>query len=932
MDPRQVAVLIGTDGVFEDKTGEVTGLRFDGGRVHVTYAGQRTYGFAAQRVLVLDNPQVVAIGSDVGVAVDGEIWNNITEARYFTGAGQVWWHLFYGTAGKCAVRSGEQVEFVRNGAFDVRTTNVLQYWRAVAALLPDESRSLREGFAGLTFVHPDSALHRFLEGGSIDVRKDSPSPPIYPFHTNLSQREAIDNALHHPISVIDGPPGTGKTQTILNLIANILVDESRTVAVVSSNNAAVENVRDKLAEAGLGYVAADLGRAEKRAKFLGNQAPRNQVVAALRSSAQREPPSAERLVELDRRLRGLQETERELAQLRSRLAAFELERRHFNGYFERHELPELDQLPVLRWSAAKILVYIGDTDPELVRTTGITLLWDRMRKYFKYRSMRHVDAGDVEIVLRLQRVFYDKKIAELEREIEEVRNSLTGARFERLAEEQRTLSVDWLGVCLRQRYARQAPRTYDKGYRSQWGRFSHDYPVILSTCHSLERSIGKGRLLDYLIIDEASQVDLLAAGIAMACCRNLIVVGDLRQLQFIDNMPEQLCPPAPAPAYNCQQHSILASLIELYGAELPRVMLQEHYRCDPAIIGFCNKKFYDEQLIPFTSSQNGYQAMVVARTVAGNHMRWHDGGGRTNQREIDVIRREVLPQYCADFPNQQIGITTPYRKQANKAADQLIAAIEADTVHSFQGREKDAIVMTTVLDEREASQSGKGGLEFADQPQLVNVAVSRAKRRFVLVTNHDMLPGSRHLRDLIGYIRYHNPDKETFDSSVVSVFDLLYQEYSARLRPLANRLRNRTGQVRSEVIMQTVLEDLLHEDEYRELSVTSQVLLMNLLPDTRLLTEEQRGFVRRRASIDFVVYNRVTNLPLCAIEVDGFAYHENNPLQLSRDALKDSICNTYRIPLLRFPTTGSDEVDRLRREFNRLREQAHNPPNPPSTR
>ncbi|MCU1640450.1 MAG: hypothetical protein JWN03_725 [Nocardia sp.] len=918
MDLRQVVVLIAKNGVFEDRTGDVSGLRADGGRVQVTFADGRTYRYGAQNVLVLSNGQAVPIGPETAVTVDGEIWENLLEVHSFTGAGQVWWHLFYGPEGKWSVRSGDSVALVRNAAHDARTTSVLEYWRTVATLLPDGSQSLREGFAGLNFVHPESALHRFLEGGPVEAGEQPQSPAIYPFHTNLSQRTAIDNALRHPISVIDGPPGTGKTQTILNLLANILVDESKTVAVVSSNNAAVENVREKLAEAGFGYVAADLGRAAKRADFLGNQSPRNEVVAALRASAQQEPPPVKRLVELDRRLRGLQGVERELAQLRSRLAGFELERRHFRDYLERHELPALEKLPVLRWSAAKVLAYIGDTDPELVRITGITLLWDRMWRYFRYRSMRQLDAGDVEIVLRLQSAFYDKKIAELERDIGKIENSLEGARFERLAAEQQGLSADWLRVCLRQRYARQPSQIYDKSYRSKWAWFSHDYPVTLSTCHSLERSIGKGRLLDYLIVDEASQVDLLAAGIAMACCRNLVVVGDLRQLQFIDNMPKDRCPPAPAPAYDCQRHSILSSVIELYGDQLPRVMLREHYRCDPSIIGFCNKKFYGDELIAFTSGSPGYEAMVVARTVAGNHMRRLDGK-RINQREIDVIRREVLPQYCAEFTPQQIGVTTPYRKQAGRVTDELIASIEADTVHSFQGREKDAIVMTTVLDEREISQSGRGGIAFADQPNLVNVAVSRAKKRFVLVTNHDMLPRSRHLRDLIGYIRYHNPDKETFDSSVVSVFDLLYQEYSALLRPLAARRRARPGQVPSEAIMQTVLEDLLADDEYRELSVVSQVLLVNLLPDTRLLSAEQRGFVARRASIDFVVYNRVTNLPLCAIEVDGFAFHESDPVQLARDALKDSICLTYRIPLLRFPTTGSEEVERLRRELDRLR-------------
>jgi very-short-patch-repair endonuclease len=52
--------------------------------------------------------------------------------------------------------------------------------------------------------------------------------------------------------------------------------------------------------------------------------------------------------------------------------------------------------------------------------------------------------------------------------------------------------------------------------------------------------------------------------------------------------------------------------------------------------------------------------------------------------------------------------------------------------------------------------------------------------------------------------------------------------------------------------------------------------------------------------------------PLLAIEVDGFAYHENNPAQLERDSLKNEILHTYGMPLLRLPTTGSGEEQRIR--------------------
>jgi very-short-patch-repair endonuclease len=99
--------------------------------------------------------------------------------------------------------------------------------------------------------------------------------------------------------------------------------------------------------------------------------------------------------------------------------------------------------------------------------------------------------------------------------------------------------------------------------------------------------------------------------------------------------------------------------------------------------------------------------------------------------------------------------------------------------------------------------------------------------------------------------------------------------------------------------------------------VISQVLLQNLFPDPSRLTAAQRSYVQHRASVDFVVYNRVTNQPLMAIEVDGFAFHENNPAQRARDALKDEILAAHQMPLLRLPTTGSGEHQRIRQALDR---------------
>jgi superfamily I DNA and/or RNA helicase len=624
------------------------------------------------------------------------------------------------------------------------------------------------------------------------------------------------------------------------------------------------------------------------------------------------------MAELDERLRRLQDAERGRADLRRLLDAHRLEREHFTRHLRRSEAPELEGLPLLRRSSDRILDYL--VEGELEHRGDRPGLLRRIRRYFRYGSLRRLDPDDTAVVLRLQQAYYDNRIAEMEAQLERIDDELRRADFDGVVREHQALSIQALSAALGARYRDVGRTTYTpSGYRTgtAFAAFTEDYPVLLSTCHSLPASIAGGILLDYLIIDEASQVDLLAAGLALSCCRNVVVVGDLQQLPpVIDGVVDG--PVAPHPAFEYRENSILSSLIGLYGDHLPRTLLREHYRCDPEIIGFCNKAFYDGELIPFTTPNRAERPMLVVRTVEGNHMRQHRGGGRSNQREVDVIAQEVIPTHCWGIAASDIGITTPYRRQVDKVADALIDQVESDTVHKFQGRQKAVVILTTVLDE---TWRGHTGLRFADDRRLINVAVSRAVRKFILVTNADMLPTSRYIRDLVGYIRYQNPDEEVIDSTVISMFDLLYREYSQRLRPLAARLRNEM-EFPSEDIAWTVLNDILAEEQYRHLKAGYQVLVRNLLPDLGLLTPRQGAFVRHRASVDFVVYNRVTNRPLLAIEVDGFAFHEDNPPQLARDEIKDEIFRAYGLPLLRLSTTGSGEDGRIRQALDSAEAQA----------
>lgn len=161
----------------------------------------------------------------------------------------------------------------------MKDDSVFQYFRSVAdaRVIQAESEkdkviaeNVQRQFDSISAC-ASTALHAYCTG-----RNGSQEPVadlIFPFGLNESQLEAVEQAFTSQISLIEGPPGTGKTQTILNIVANILL-RGKTVAVVSNNNAAVSNVCEKLGKSGLDYLVAELGSNENREAFFANPRPR----------------------------------------------------------------------------------------------------------------------------------------------------------------------------------------------------------------------------------------------------------------------------------------------------------------------------------------------------------------------------------------------------------------------------------------------------------------------------------------------------------------------------------------------------------------------------------------------------------------------------------------------------------------------------------
>ena len=254
-----------------------------------------------------------------------------------------------------------------------------------------------------------------------------------------------------------------------------------------------------------------------------------------------------------------------------------------------------------------------------------------------------------------------------------------------------------------------------------------------------------------------------------------------------------------------------------------------------------------------------------------------------------------------------VGIVTPYRSLANELQKVFAGTtVKADTADKFQGQERKVMIFSTVDNEIG---------EFASDPNRLNVAVSRAIDQFIVVTdgnNNDMVSP---IHELIGYIQYHN--HEVINSEIHSVFDCLYRDYT-EAREKILRKYGRVSCVDSENLMYALVRDVLNNDDYSKYDVVMHVPLRMILSDlTKLNTRELSFATNYLTHVDFLIFSRLTHQPILVIEVDGFAYH-NNEKQKERDEVKDTILRKYNIPFLRLNTIGSEERQKLISELKKI--------------
>ncbi len=273
--------------------------------------------------------------------------------------------------------------------------------------------------------------------------------------------------------------------------------------------------------------------------------------------------------------------------------------------------------------------------------------------------------------------------------------------------------------------------------------------VVCSTNSTAGSDLLQNQTFDTLVIDEATQATAPSCWIPMTHALRAILVGDHKQLP-----PTILNPEA---ARSGLQYTLFERLAKHHetNPEKPnsiRSLLRTQYRMHEAIMGFSSRIFYDDRLRADDTVRHHTLAdlevttnalpsarlnildpeapLVFVDTAAVDASEHQRAGShsRENPREAEIVTRLARDLLEAGVGPSQIAVISPYDDQVDRMDRELdVDGLEVDTVDGFQGREKEVVLVSLVR------SNDRGAIGFLDEPRRFNVALTRAKRKAIVV-------------------------------------------------------------------------------------------------------------------------------------------------------------------------------------------------------
>lgn len=726
------------------------------------------------------------------------------------------------------IKQQNSIEEVIN-ILKVNLDNNLTFDNQISFALSSKNPALSQIYSELRKVNSysatdDSLLSNFLFNKSIDNKLNSFSENDLIQISNLddSQKNAVLTAFNNKVTVITGPPGSGKTQVISNILANAVL-QNKKVLVASKNNQAVDNVKSRFdREESTGFFLRFGNK-----KILGDTTlPEINRISALKSTL------------LDNAIQ-LKESQKKLNEI-SKIKSDNKRKLEQRDLFQ-SKLPELKknieilETKILQLSQKNqdfenlrlnhkigiIEDYITETKKKRnqfeLKYFGLNKLWIdwfTKKKYaFELISLIDETHKDFKVVFKsipsqIPDFKNGTKISETYNEITKILNSLSDyyteyskneneiksktdelkkvEDFIKLINSQEPEILKTIAICeveiIKQSKVVLKEKIENKLFNSSQAQINNykDYlpdnipwrneemtafanatksfleifNIISVTSLSAKASLPlTNELFDMVVIDEASQCDIASAIPLILRAKQLVVIGDPLQLKHITSLNK-------FEEEKIKEHLHLSGSVYLKYKEKSLwdyseafltnannnnkiVNIDRHYRCHPDIIGYSNEAFYNPKL--------GVDLKICTKNedfpIQPNGIKWIDvvGTHRANNININLAEVdksiEIATYFANQNPNISIGIVTPFSHQAkeihSKIPIHLSQRIVADTVHKFQGDEKDVMIYSLVV----TNNSPDSKIYWIDNmvPESVNVAVTRARNTIYIVGNKEYI-------------------------------------------------------------------------------------------------------------------------------------------------------------------------------------------------
>ena len=265
--------------------------------------------------------------------------------------------------------------------------------------------------------------------------------------------------------------------------------------------------------------------------------------------------------------------------------------------------------------------------------------------------------------------------------------------------------------------------------------------VILGTPVGLRDPLLYDTYFDVVIIDEAAQCLEPMAWLCLQMGKNTILAGDPFQL------------PPTVISNEAAQKGLSVSILEhCFKANLPTQLLAIQYRMPPVIANFSSNYFYNDKLQSYKSNAKEGEQLIFWDTAGANYseMVEEEGTSISNEEELIFIQ-QLIPALNTDTV-----FISPYAGQVRKAKT-FFPSIRCSTIDAFQGQEADTIIISLVR------SNSEGNIGFLKDYRRMNVAMTRAKERLIIVGDSATLGANPFYKKFLEYLEKTGGYRSVFE-------------------------------------------------------------------------------------------------------------------------------------------------------------------------